>query len=46
MFRFRISTWAQLESLAHNREDWRKLVGGLCSGEENRNKKEEGFFFV
>jgi hypothetical protein len=37
-------TWAQLERLAHNRDGWRKLVGGLCSSEEDREKKEAFFF--
>jgi hypothetical protein len=32
-------TWAHLERLAHNREGWRKLVGGQCSGEEDIRKK-------
>jgi hypothetical protein len=25
--------WAQLERLAQDREDWRKLVSGLCPDE-------------
>jgi hypothetical protein len=38
-------TRTQLERLAHNKEGWRKLAGGICSGEEDRHKKEEAFFF-
>jgi hypothetical protein len=32
-------TWVQLERLAHSSKGWRKLVDGLCSGEEDRHKK-------
>jgi hypothetical protein len=33
-----------MERLAPNKEGWRKLLGGLSSGED-RHKKEEAFFF-
>jgi hypothetical protein len=31
-------TWAQLGSLAQDREGWRKLIGGLCPVEGDRYK--------
>jgi hypothetical protein len=41
-----VKTWAQPERLTHNREGWRKLVGGLYSGEKDKHKKEEAFFLL
>jgi hypothetical protein len=38
-------TWAQLERLAHNREGWRKLIGGLYVPVRKINIRKKRLFF-
>ncbi|KAH3711715.1 hypothetical protein DPMN_071387 [Dreissena polymorpha] len=41
-----LSRWATRERLAHNRDAWRKLFGGLCPTGDHRRRLGDGILWV